>query len=170
MAKFVSVQPTLSVCSVAGFESPAFLDLFVVSINSGTNFRLGFGAAFIASSFLIGGVSSGVGRAFAGCLLLLKVVSTGSGRNRLLGGTAKSCLSTPLAFSFSVSFSFLLLLVVVSTGSTANRRTLELFTVVSIGVGKKRLVVGGGDDSTIVPVPSCTLRFEYGAVNWAFHE
>jgi hypothetical protein len=44
----------------------------------------------------------------------------------------------------------LLLLVMVSTGSTANRRTF--LTVVSTGMGKNRLAVGGGEVSVMVPV------------------
>lgn len=132
------------------------MDLFVVSIRSGTNLLLGLGVASTGVSWggIETGVGSGVGNGLTGCLLLLNVVSTGSGTNRRLGGAtaaavvgAKSILSTPPSFLSSFS-SFLLLLVVISTGSTANRRTL--FTVVSTGVGVKRLDVGGGDDSDIV--------------------
>jgi hypothetical protein len=137
---------TLSVGSVAGLESPALFDLLVVSINSGTNFLLGLGVS--AAGGLCGietGVGSGVGKALAACLLLLKVVSTGSGRNFRFATT--SCRSAPASSVFWTS-SFLLLRVVVSTGSIANRRTF--FTVVSTGVGENRLEVGGGDVSAIV--------------------
>ena len=141
---------TLSVGRVAGLESPALLVLFVVSISSGTNFLLGLGVVSERDSREIDtGVVSGVGRGL-GCLLLLKVVSTGSGTNRRLGA-AKSFFSTPSSFAFASFTSFLLLRVVVSVGSTANRRTL--FAVVSIGVGEKRLEVGGGDCSDIIVVP-----------------
>jgi hypothetical protein len=137
---------TLSVGKVAGLASPAFLDLLVVSINSGTNLLLGFGVS--SGGGLCGietGVGSGVGKAFRACLLLLKVVSTGSGTKRRF--TPKSFRSTPTSSAFWTS-SFLLLRAVVSTGSTANRRTF--FTVVSTGVGENRLEVGGGDVSVIV--------------------
>lgn len=91
------------------------------------------------------GVGSGVGKGFpALILLLLNVVSTGVGRNRLF--PAKSFLSI-LVSLLSCPLSFLLLRAVVSTGSGANRRTF--FTVSSIGTAWKRLA-GGGDGSDIV--------------------
>jgi hypothetical protein len=144
---YTEIEPlTLSVGKVAGLESPALFDLLVVSINSGTNFLLGLGVS--SAGGLCGietGVGSGVGKALATCLLLLKVLSTGSGRNFRFATT--SFRSTAASSVFWTS-SFLLLRVVVSTGSTANRRTF--FTVVSTGVGENRLEVGGGDVSGIM--------------------
>jgi hypothetical protein len=61
MNKYESL--TLSVGKVAGLESPAFFDLLVVSINSGTNLLLGFGVS--SGGGLCGieiGVGSGVGK------------------------------------------------------------------------------------------------------------
>jgi hypothetical protein len=133
---------TLSVGSVAGRLSPAFLVLVVVSINSGVNFLLGFGVSWGAgASGIESGEGSGVGKPFP--LLLLKVVSTGSGKKRRFG--AKSFFSTP-SFCRLLPSSFLLLRVVVSTGSGANRRTF--FVVVSTGVGANRL--GGGEVSDMI--------------------
>lgn len=134
---------------VAGLASPALLDLLVVSINSGTNFLLGLGVSSAGeSSGIETGVGSGVGNGLAFCLLLLNVVSTGSGTKRLFAG-AKSLFSTASSCSTWL-WSFLLVRIVVSTGSTANRRTF--LTVVSTGVGEKRLEDGGGGEvSVIVP-------------------
>ena len=144
---FTKIEPlTLSVGKVAGLESPALFDLLLVSMSSGTNLLLGLGVS--SGGGLIGietGVGSGVGSGLAACLLLLKLVSTGSIRNFRFA--TKSVRSTPDSSVFWTS-SFLLLRVVVSTGSGANRRTF--LTVVSTGVGVKRLEVGGGDDSGIV--------------------
>jgi hypothetical protein len=143
---------TLSVGRVAGFESPAFFDLFDVSISSGTK-RLRSMGACASRGWSCGvetGVRSGVGNGLltTGSLLLLKVVSTGSGTNCLLG-LAMSFFSCPCpGFCAPSSSSFLLLLAVVSTGSTANRRTF--LAVVSTGVGEKRLEAGGGEVSIIV--------------------
>jgi hypothetical protein len=133
--------------SVAGRVSPAFLDLFVVSINSGTNFLLGFGGSSGGESWGIEiGVGSGVGKGSPACTLeLLYVVSTGSGMKRRFEGASFFCTGTSSTFCTP---SFLLLLVVVSAGSTTNRRTF--FTVVSTGVGVNRLEVGGGEVSGIV--------------------
>jgi hypothetical protein len=112
------------------------------------NFLLGFGVVSGREIFGIEtGVGSGVGRGFPASRLLLWVVSTGSGTKRRF--VAKSFFSVELSFSFW-SLTFLLLREVVSTGSGANRRTF--FTVVSTGMGEKRLEVGGGDVSDIVIV------------------
>ena len=96
------------------------------------------------------GVGSGVGKAPR---LLLKLVSTGVGRKRLVFFSAKSVRSpgAPLApfGRFSSFLSCLLLRIVVSTGSGANRRTF--FTDSSIGVDWKCLLEGAGDVSVIVP-------------------
>lgn len=144
-----SIMPlTLSVGSVAGRLSPAFLVRVVVSINSGVNRLLGLGvsegAACSGTALEEGSAAAELVVGFS--LLLLVVVSTGSGAKRRLG--AKSFLSTP-SFCFSAgddldweSSSFLELRVVVSTGSGANRRIF--LTVVSTGVGGKRLARGGG--------------------------
>jgi hypothetical protein len=136
--------PTLSVGSIAGRLSPAFLVLVVVSINSGVNRLLGFGVSWgTAASGIELGEGSGVGKPF------LKVVSTGSGKKRRFG--AKSFFSTP-SFCEGFPSSFLLLRVMVSTGSGANRRTF--FVVVSTGVGANRLPDGGGDVSDMMVVQS----------------
>jgi hypothetical protein len=151
---------------VAGVVSPAFFDLFVVSINSGTNLLLGLGVS--SGGGVLGietGVGSGVGNGFPACLLLVKVVSTGSGTKRRF--PAKSLFSTPISVVFCTS-SFLLHRVVVSTGSTANRRTL--FTVVSTGVGENRLEVGGGDVSAIVVLLELIMRNLYSLLNPYFCE
>lgn len=96
-------------------------------------------------------VDSGVGRALgAWCLLLLNVVSTGSGTKRRFGEAAASFpLSAADVATFSTlsTSSFLLLRLVVSTGSGANRRLF--LTVVSTGVGVNRLDDGGGEVSGI---------------------
>jgi hypothetical protein len=133
--------------SVAGLWSPALLDLFDVSMSSGTNLLRGFGIASLGKGPGINtGVGSGVGNGLIGPLLLLNVVSTGSGiKRRLAGGNSASPVASP---AFRKPSFLLLLLVVVSTGSTANRRTF--FTVVSTGVGENRLEVGGGESSDIV--------------------
>lgn len=134
---------TLSVCRVAGLESPAFFDLRVVSIRSGTNLLLG-GSDISGTCSLcgveIGGFSVAGGDLHICPLLLLTIVSTGSGTNRRFG--AKS-FSDTISF-FREMISFLLLLVTVSTGSGANR--LVDLTVVSTGIGEKRLVGGGGEE------------------------
>jgi hypothetical protein len=92
------------------------------------------------------GVGSGVGKAFTALsLLLLKIVSTGTGTKRLF--PAKSFLSTPDS-SATCPLCLLLLRAVVSTGSGANRRTF--LTVSSTGTAWKRLAVGCGDVSGIV--------------------
>jgi hypothetical protein len=157
---------TLSVGKVAGLVSPAFFDLLVVSINSGTNLLLGFGVSSGGGLFGIEtGVGSGVGNGFPACLLLLKVVSRGSGTNRRF--PAKSLFSTPFSSGFWTS-SFLLLQAVVSTGSGANRRTL--FTVVSTGVGENRLEVGGGDVSGIMVLEELIMKNLCALLNPCFCE
>lgn len=147
---------TLSVGRVAGRLSPAFLVRVVVSIKSGINRLLGFGVSVGADRSGTGlEVDSAVVAAdFPDCsLLLLKVVSTGSGAKRRLG--AKSFLSTP-SFCLSAegldwgSSFFLEVRVVVSTGSGANRRIF--LTVVSTGVGGKCLARGGGAASDMTGV------------------
>lgn len=144
---------------VAGLESPDFLDRFEVSIRSGVNFLLGFGVS--EGGEVLGielGDGSGVGREFGGCsLLLLNVVSTGSGTKRRLGAADSFPLALFVATSSTVSTSsFLLLRVVVSTGSGANRRLF--FTVVSTGVGAKRRADGGGEVSGIMEMICCSFN------------
>lgn len=127
---------------MAGLASPALLDLFVVSINSGVNLLLGFGVSVGGGLWGIEvGVGSGVGNGFpVRSLLLLNVVSTGVGAKRRFP-VAESFFSTAVSLPPCL-LSFLLLRAVVSKGSGANRRTF--FTVSSTGTAWKRLV-GGGD-------------------------
>lgn len=131
---------TLSVGKVAGLESPALFDLFVVSINSGTKRLLGLG---VSSGGGLCGEGSGEGRdcPALSSLLLLKLISTGTGTRRRF--PALSFLSTAVP-----PLSRLLLRVVVSTGSGANRRTF--LTVSSTGTGWKRLAGGGVEMSGIL--------------------
>jgi hypothetical protein len=127
---------TLSVGSVAGAKSPAFLLLLLDSISCGAKRGL---LGFVVTSGGVRGIDvapdacSGVGgAAFASCLLLDLVVSTGVGRN-LFFGTAKSCRSV-FSFVSAISFCFRLDLVS-STGTGANR-------LVTLG--------GGGEVSVMV--------------------
>lgn len=137
---------TLSVGNVAGVVSPAFLLLRLLSINWGVNLALlGLG---VSSGFSSGcdvremlaatGVASGVGNsAFTG-LLLLWLVSIGTGANLLFSLGAKSFLSVISSFERlgEVPFALRFDLEVVSTGMTSNLRTF--------------LVEGGGCDVDIV--------------------
>ena len=147
---------TLSVGSVAGAKSPAFLDLLLVSISCGAKRPLGLVST--EEDGLLGidtGVGSGVGRAlpeFLEFLKLLYVVSRGVGKKRFLPAESVRSFAVSLAAcarweAVDTSSVFLELLAVVSSGSGTNRRAC--FETSSIGTGWKRLDEGGASD--IVP-------------------
>lgn len=121
---------------VAGLISPAFFDLLVVSIRSGTK-RLRALVVSLEGGFwgVVEAVDWGIGDLLS--RLVLKLLSTGVG---------SACFFPAPSFVAST----LLLLMVVSTGSGANRRTF--LVVSSTGMAWKRLGAGGGDVSGMMRV------------------